>query len=231
MPHAIPRAGPGPRAQPTVPSPAHQADRERQLVAIVRSARAGDPNAWAQLVQRFDRVLRRIARSYRIGPADVDDVLQATWLNLFEAIDQLREPAAIGGWLVTATRRNALRRIQMQVREQLTDDPQLGDRADDNEPERTVLARERGAALAAAVDRLPGRHRDLMNALLAEPALGYREVSERVAMPLGSIGPIRARALARLARDAQLRALGDCAVTALPRRAASPSSAVSLVPG
>jgi RNA polymerase sigma factor (sigma-70 family) len=221
---------PEPRAQSPATSPARQADRERELVAIVYRARAGDSDAWAQLVQRFDRLLRHVARSYRIGPTDVDDVLQATWLNLFEAIDQLRDPAAIGGWLVTATRRNALRRIQRQVREQLTDDPQLGDRADDNEPEQTVLALERGAALAAAVDRLPPRHRDLMNALLAEPALGYREVSERVSMPVGSIGPIRARALARLARDAQLRALGDCAVTALPRRAASPSSAVSLAP-
>jgi RNA polymerase sigma factor (sigma-70 family) len=222
---------PEPRAQSPATSPARQADRERELVAIVHRARAGDSDAWAQLVQRFDRLLRHVARSYRIGPTDVDDVLQATWLNLFEAIDQLRDPAAIGGWLVTATRRNALRRIQRQVREQLTDDPQLGDRADDNEPEQTVLALERGAALAAAVDRLPPRHRDLMNALLAEPALGYREVSERVSMPVGSIGPIRARALARLARDAQLRALGDCAVTALPRRAASPSPAVSLAPG
>jgi RNA polymerase sigma factor (sigma-70 family) len=222
---------PEPQAQSPATSPARQADPERELVAIVHRARAGDSDAWAQLVQRFDRLLRHVARSYRIGPTDVDDVLQATWLNLFEAIDQLRDPAAIGGWLVTATRRNALRRIQRQVREQLTDDPRLGDRADDNEPEQTVLALERGAALAAAVDRLPPRHRDLMNALLAEPALGYREVSERVSMPVGSIGPIRARALARLARDAQLRALGDCAVTALPRRAASPSSAVSLVPG
>lgn len=188
-------------------------DRDRQLVALVEAARSGDAEAWTRLVHRFDRVLRHIARSYRLAPADVDEVVQTTWLELVEAIQRIREPEAIGGWLATVTRRNALRRRQMHVREELTDDPQLADRTASDGSETSVLAAERRANLAAALARalaaLPDRHQQLLTVLLTQPTLDYRQVGELVGMPVGSIGPIRARALARLARDAELRAIND----------------------
>src|SRR5919107_6028938 len=118
MPDPSPSSGDA-RALPARTPSWRTLDHDRQLVALVHSARDGDSDAWTHLVRRFDRMLRNIARSYRLGQAEVDDVVQATWLNLFETIGQLREPAAIGGWLATVTRRQALRRIQVHVREQL----------------------------------------------------------------------------------------------------------------
>jgi RNA polymerase sigma factor (sigma-70 family) len=207
MPSPYPRRG---EAQEKPIGPARRLHgHDRELAAIVGAARAGDAEAWTCLVRRFDRVLRRIARSYRLAPADVDEVVQTTWLELLEAIQRIREPAAIGGWLATVTRRNALRRRQVHVREQLSDDPQLGDRPDSDGPEGSVLAAERRAALDGALAALPDRHRRLLAVLLTQPALDYREVGELLCMPVGSIGPIRARALARLARDPQMRAVCD----------------------
>ena len=55
---------------------------DRELVALVLAARAGDSAAWTELLGRFDRTLRSIAGSCRLAPADVDDVVQATWLDL-----------------------------------------------------------------------------------------------------------------------------------------------------
>jgi hypothetical protein len=46
-----------------------------------------------------------------------------------------------------------------------------------------------------------------VSVFLTQPALGYREIGELISMPTGSIGPIRARSLARLARDTRLRAV------------------------
>jgi RNA polymerase sigma factor (sigma-70 family) len=191
---------------------------EQELAILVDRARVGDPDAWTRLVERFDGMLRHIARSYRLTPADVDDVVQTTWLHLFEAIGRIREPMAIAGWLATAARRSALRRKQTYVREHLTADPELGDRPDDNQPETGLLAQERRAVLAGAVARLPSRHRGVVNVLLEHPTLAYREVSELLGMPIGSIGPIRARSLMRLGRDPQLRALSDSSPTPVPAR-------------
>ena len=220
MPQPCPSSG-KPRGLHAVAPCVRHTSRERELVELVHGAQAGDADAWTQLVRRFDRMLRGIARSYRLAPAEVDDVIQTTWLNLFEAIEQIRDPTAIGAWLATATRRTALRRIQRHGREQLTDDPQLGDRPEDDQPDAILLARERRTVLTAAISRLPDRHRDLVTVLLTQPTLEYREVSELLSMPTGSIGPIRARSLARLARDAQLRALRD---SPMPMRSSSARS-------
>jgi DNA-directed RNA polymerase specialized sigma24 family protein len=66
-------------------------------------------------------------------------------------------------------------------------------------------AAERREAFWTALERLPDRHRELMTALLAEPPLSYAEASRRTGIPVGSIGPIRARSLDRLRRDETLR--------------------------
>lgn len=183
--------------------------RDFELVALVLAARAGDSSAWTALIGRFDTTLRRIAGSYRLASADVDDIVQATWLDLLQNIERLREPAAIAGWLDTATRRKALRLLRARVREHLTDDPSVSDRSDLHGPEASVLASERRAVLARALATLPDRHRRLMTLLLMQPTLDYEQVGARLAMPVGSIGPIRARALARLSRHPELRALRD----------------------
>jgi RNA polymerase sigma factor (sigma-70 family) len=183
----------------------HDADAE--LATLLRTAGTGDAEAWTHLVRRFDSSLRHIARSYRLAPQDVDDAVQETWVELLAGIQRIRRPAAVGAWLRTVTRRNALRRRRSHLLEQLTDDALLGDGADVDSPEASVLAAERRAALGAALASLSDRHRRLLTLLLSDPGLDYRQVGEQLTMPVGSIGPTRARALAQLARDPRLRAL------------------------
>jgi RNA polymerase sigma factor (sigma-70 family) len=177
------------------------------LAELVLAARGGDGRAWALLVRRLDPMLRAVARRYGLGPAQIDDVVQETWMRLFEHLGRLRDPAAVGGWLVVTTRREALRQLQTRVREHLTGDRSLGDAAQPCEPECALEAAERRDALARAITGLPARHRRLMEVLLREPALDYHQVSARTGIPKGSIGPIRGRCLVRLAADAALQSL------------------------
>ncbi|HEV2774806.1 MAG TPA: sigma-70 family RNA polymerase sigma factor [Solirubrobacteraceae bacterium] len=179
---------------------------EQQLVALVTSARVGDQLAWSRLVQRLDPKLRRALRPYRLAPADVDDVLQSAWTLLYRKFDSIRDPAAVTGWLVTTVRREALHLLQRRTREVLTDDLERGVAADET-PEATVLEAERRATLLRALESLNPRQRRLVTLLAAQPALDYAQVGVMLHMPLGSIGPTRARGLARLQRDAALRSL------------------------
>ena len=189
-------------------APAHPpADREPELIALVRAARAGDSAAWTRLVERFTPTVRTIARTYRLQPTDIDDVVQATWLRLFNHIDRLRDPSAIAGWLATTARRESLRLLQAPVREQLTNDPLLGDRAEHDGAGTELLAADRRAVLARALATLPDRHRALMTLLASQPDPDYQQISTTLGMPIGSIGPIRARSLARLQRHPELRSL------------------------
>src|SRR5215472_5487151 len=70
------------------------------LASIVRAAAQGDERAWEALHARFTPVLRAAARVLRLSPADVDDVVQQTWLAAVTHIHTLRQPEAIGAWLL-----------------------------------------------------------------------------------------------------------------------------------
>ena len=180
---------------------------QSDLGQLVCAARAGDEVAWSRLVERFDRQLRNIARRYRLSEADVDEVLQVTWLQLLENIRGIRDPTAVGAWLTTAARRNAVRRRQMHVREVLSGDPDLGQRADADGPEARLSVWELRRCARKRARRPAGRRPAAPDR--AVDAAGARLPRDRraLSMPVGSIGPSRARALTRLARDPDLRAV------------------------
>jgi RNA polymerase sigma factor (sigma-70 family) len=174
------------------------------LPLLVAAARVGDERAWARLVTRFDPRLRHVARSFRLSPEDVEDVVQATWAQALTALGALRDPRAVGAWLSTMTRRECLRSLQRQTREVLSDSCEPVEASAPDDPERDALAAVRRDALRAAIGELPARQRALITALADENAGDYRVLSARLQMPVGSIGPIRARGLERLRRDRRL---------------------------
>ena len=180
---------------------------EPDLAALVRAGADGDTEALERLVTRFDRLLRGVTRSFGLSTWDADDVIQSTWLQFLQHGRALREPAALSGWLATTARRLSLRTLQRHVREQLTDDPCHFPVRDEVEPDDELLAAERRDALHGALSELPERHRSLMSMLVTSPQLSYEEVARRLAIPVGSIGPTRARSLDRLRRSSRLRAL------------------------
>ena len=55
--------------------------------------------------------------------------------------------------------------------------------------------------MRTAQRRLSRRDQDLLTLLVIEPPLPYTEISRRLGMPIGSIGPTRARCFARLRRE------------------------------
>ena len=178
--------------------------RPDDLSHLTRQAAAGDDRAWADLVRRLDGVLHTVARRYRLTAADVDDVVQTAWLRALAHVDRLNDPGAIAAWLIVTARREAMRTLQRATREILTDDPRAVEELDHACPETVAIERERHAAVHGAVERLPERQRLLLSSMLTSPATSYAQISSRLDMPVGSIGPTRDRALARLREDPEL---------------------------
>jgi RNA polymerase sigma factor (sigma-70 family) len=169
--------------------------------SLVDAAAAGEQDAWTQLVTRFGPAVRSVARGHRLNDADQEEVFQRTFLRLLERINSLRDPEAVGGWLVTTARRESLRIIAKAARELPSELPT--DRASNAEPvEEVVIAAERRGALYRALDRLRPRQRSLLRLQLAAPTLSYEQVGGILDMPVGAIGPTRGRAFARLREDA-----------------------------
>jgi RNA polymerase sigma factor (sigma-70 family) len=153
-------------------------------------------------VKEFAPVLRRVVGSFRLGAHQIDDVVQTTWLRLVVSLGTIAEPAAVPGWLVTTARREAIRALRAAGRERPVET--LHEVAETSSTFDRAVLNERRDALRAAINRLPDRQRALAATILAEPAHGYAAVAQDLAMPIGSVGPIRARCLERLRRDPRL---------------------------
>jgi RNA polymerase sigma factor (sigma-70 family) len=175
--------------------------RGRGLDELVEAAAAGDRGAWTAIVEQFAARVRRVARTCSLAPHDVDDVEQATWMRLLENIGSIHNPAALGAWLETTARRESLRAIGRNARERPSDEDLLVDDPVESVAEQRVVAAELRAAVSSALGRLPAHQRELLTLLVREPSPLYGEISRSLQMPIGSIGPTRARALARLRRD------------------------------
>jgi RNA polymerase sigma factor (sigma-70 family) len=181
--------------------------RDSDTNDLVARAAAGDRSAWDELVDRYGGLLWSIARAHRLSQADAADVVQITWLRLAERLGTLREPSSVRAWLATTARRESLRIVRETERVASLDDwtwSSLGADPTDG-PEATVLRNERDRLLWQAFELLPEQSRRLLRLLVAEPS-SYREVAAALDMPIGSIGPTRARSLAELRRN--LAALG-----------------------
>ena len=176
------------------------------VAADVAAAKRGDQPAWDRLVRHFTPRVRAIARRHRLAHCDQDEVAQRTWLALLRNIDRIHEPAAIGGWLQTTAQRESLRVAAELHRAVPMAEVVLSDAEPDAFAE-VIDERERRESLLRAARRVPTRQRALLEALLAEPALSYDEISAKLNMPIGSIGPTRARCLARLRRDPSITGL------------------------
>lgn len=177
------------------------------LTPVVRAAARGDQRAWDALVRRFTPALRRVARGYHLTAPDVDDVVQACWVSLLENVHDLRDPEALGGWLMTTARRLALRARQRETREILVAEPVHEHRTAPDCLENEFLRAERASAVHEAVRRLPETQRQVLQTWIAAPERSYRELSLGLGMPIGSIGPTRARGLDRLRADTRLAQL------------------------
>jgi RNA polymerase sigma factor (sigma-70 family) len=182
-----------------------------RVVALVTRASQGDQDAWHELVERYASLVYTICTRYRLSNHDIEDVGQNVWLLLVEQLGKLREPAALPGWLATTTARECLRVVTATNKAERLgtglDDSVLF--IDDAVIDEEILVAERNAALRAAFAELPPRCQQLLSMLISDPPHSYMEINAKTGIPVGSIGPQRARCLDRMRRSNVLAALGE----------------------
>ena len=183
---------------------------DQSVIALVTRAAGDDQQAWDELIERYAPLVWAICTRYRLSSHDIEDVGQSVWLLLVAQLGKLREPAALPGWLATTTKRECLRVVTATRKSQqlgsTVDDATFADkRAIDEE----ILIAERNAALRTALAELPPHGQHLLAMLFRDPPSSYSEISATLGIPIGSIGPQRARCLERLRQSPALTAFGE----------------------
>ena len=196
----------GDLAQPGVENSAAPAS-----VVLVQRCLQGDAGAWRTLIERYTRLVHSIPARQGFAPAEVEDVGQEVFLALAQNLHTIQDAERLPAWLLTTTRRacwrlNARRRGEQSLEEAGTAGGE--ERSPVRElisplptPEEVVEEWGRQEALYAALDRLPDRCRRLLMLIFLDPhEPSYDDISERLGMPKGSIGPTRNRCLQQLRR-------------------------------
>jgi RNA polymerase sigma factor (sigma-70 family) len=185
-------------SEPVTVQPSQQ-DRGARIAHLVSAARQGSEDALGELVTEFSPLLWHVARAAGLSTADAEDVLQTVWMRLLAHLGDIRDSAALAGWLVTTTKREAWR-VRDAGRRQLAADTELLDELPDPGPEseEQVIIDDQRRALWHAIGRLSKRCQELLRIIAFVPRPDYAVVAAQLGMPVGSIGPTRGRCLAKL---------------------------------
>ena len=146
-------------------------------------------------------IVRAVARGYRLQDSDADDVVQIVCLALFEHLERIREPRALPAWVITTARRESLRLLRR--REKVVPVAFISERDDQarDDVDAGILQAELTQAVQDGLTDLPQTQRTLLSLMYDGETRSYRDIGEILAIPVGGIGPTRARGLARLRRS------------------------------
>lgn len=171
---------------------------------LVRACLDGDDAAWEALVRRYGRLVHGLAARAGLDPEAAADVVQTVFVIVYRNLGLLDEPAALGGWIATIARREAWRASRRDARRTETEEAAVSDPAVGPDPgppradERLERA-ERAFLVERGLERIDERCRALLGILFWEsPTPSYREIAERLDVPVGSLGPTRGRCLEKL---------------------------------
>ena len=176
--------------------------RSVTVATLVEKARQSDAGAWEELVARFGGMIAATGRRYRLTPSDVSELQQTTWLRLVENLHRIEQPERVGGWLATTARRESLQLLRRAGKYHSGADQMLANMPDKHlpDPDARPIAEERETVLRAGWGRLKPRCQELLSLLISDEPVGYKDLSKLLQMPVGSIGPTRARCLEHLRR-------------------------------
>jgi len=168
---------------------------------LVEQYLAGQRTAWEALLSRYERLIYYTTLRTGMTTDEAADVFQTVCLIWIEELGRLRDPERLGAWLVTTTRRECWARLKRNRTVEGEDLEMLAERAaaPDETPEALTAQAEDANAVRLALQQLPEPCRKLLQLFFYDPdQLSYSAIARRLNIPINSLGPTRARCLAKL---------------------------------
>lgn len=186
---------------------------------LLGAARKGDEEAWEQIIDRYQSLINSISRRHQMASDDAHDVSQYVWMQLVNHIDNLRDTRALPGW-ISATTTHRCYEILRTCKRSVSVDPLatglfdlITITAKKTESEGRcgvdddLLRAEQHQAVREGLSELTQTQQQLLLLLVADPPVPYCEISRRMNLPIGSIGPTRARLLTKLGKSRAVQQL------------------------
>src|SRR5207302_2337305 len=164
---------------------------DRELVA---RCRAGDQQAWGELVERFSRYVYAISvQAFRLSETDAEDVFQEVFARAYQHLDSLRDDAAVRPWLAQLTRRLCIDCLRAAARERPAPDEELTSAGS----EETLALLDEALTVHEALAETPEHCREILDRFFARDE-SYKTIGEALDLPAGTIASRISRCLKRL---------------------------------
>jgi RNA polymerase sigma factor (sigma-70 family) len=161
---------------------------------LVARCRAGDQQAWSELVERFSRYVYAISvQAFRLPEADAEDVFQEVFARAYQHLDKLRDDAAVRPWLAQLTRRLCIDRLRSTARER----PVVDEELEPGGPDDTLDLLDDALAVHEALAAAPEHCREILDRFFAQDE-SYKTIGEALDLPSGTIASRISRCLTRL---------------------------------
>ena len=188
--------------QSTQPDPGQSADAAGTIARLS----SGDEQEWVRFCRTQGQLINAAGHKVGLSPDEREDLLQNTCVVCYHSIDRLRDPERLGAWVYRIAYRQALELVRKRPPTspiENEDGRSILDLVPSGEDtgEAVLEAQEHSQAVARLIEELGDRCRRLLQALYLDSASpAYEEISQQLGMPIGSIGPTRARCLDRVRR-------------------------------
>jgi RNA polymerase sigma factor (sigma-70 family) len=163
---------------------------------LVDQCLRGDEAAWTVLLSKYKNLIFSIPIKYGFSREEAADIFQSVCLDVLCELKRLREPRALGGWLIRITYNKCFHQQQRDQRFAAENGQVELAIATEEIPDSRLHELQRDQALRTALGSLTPRCHKLVEMLFFEsPARPYDEIAKSLSLAIGSIGSIRRRCL------------------------------------
>jgi RNA polymerase sigma-70 factor, ECF subfamily len=157
---------------------------------LVERARAGEPEAWSQLFQRYQLPLYAYVQELVRQEQTSLDIVQETFIQAIRHAASLRDDEKFGSWLFGIAHQKCLQHWRKQSRERrvldLDQEPPGDWPTSENDPSEWLIRHEREEEFMAALNQLPPPHRAVVLLHFMED-FPLEEIAVITGAPLGTV--------------------------------------------
>jgi RNA polymerase sigma-70 factor (ECF subfamily) len=174
---------------------------DQQLIVRIL---AGDPEGAGLLIQRYEAPLRRVLLHAGARPAEIDDLLQETWIRVIRSAARYDPMQALSGWLFTIAmnrfRTRAVRSAEDSRRHEPLDEVATSAASAAASAHTALETAELAASVRSLVATLPPRLADAVLLRYFEE-LSEKEIAAAMGIPVGTVKSRLHTAISRLRVD------------------------------
>ena len=168
---------------------------------LVHRCRAGDQDAWNELVERFSRYVYAISvQAFRLAPHDAEDVFQDVFARVYQHLERLRSDESVRPWIAQLTRRVCIDKLRAAGREGIVDPDDL----ETAEADETLNRLDEAMTVRAGLDAVGEACREILDRFFCRDE-SYKAIGEALDLPSGTIASRISRCLTKLRAELEGR--------------------------